>query len=301
FVWFTNKDVFVFQSRLKDMVLMPGGTFSMGSPATEPAREPNEGPRHEVTVSSFYMGKKEVTVGEFRQFVNDAQYTTTAQGNGGGRVVINDNWEEKADASWENPYFSQDDRHPAVLVSWYDAVEYCNWRSAQKGLSLAYSIDGSTVTCNWDAEGYRLPTEAEWEYACRADTDGPFSTGDNITTSLANYDGNSPYNNNAKGEYRQASTRTLSFAPNSWGLYDMHGNVYEWCWDVYGNYGAAAQTDPKGPAAGPNRVARGGSWYRSGKFARSASRAAQNPAYRDSALGFRLVLPNRERKTAENK
>jgi formylglycine-generating enzyme required for sulfatase activity len=168
-------------------------------------------------------------------------------------------------------------------------VEYCNWRSVQEGLTLAYSINGTTVTCNWSADGYRLPTEAEWEYACRAGTETPFSAGNNITTAQANYDGNSPYNGNAKGEYRQTTTTTGSFEPNPWGLYDMHGNVYEWCWDSYGDYSGGAQTNPVGPSAGSSCVVRGGSWYRSGRFLRSAGRFQYAASYRDNTLGFRLA------------
>jgi formylglycine-generating enzyme required for sulfatase activity len=212
------------------MVRINGGTFTMGSPASEPGRFDNEGPQHSVTVSSFYMGKYEVTQREWREVMGN------------------------------NPSNFKGDDLPVEQVSWYDVVEYCNKRSQREGLAAAYTINGTNVTWNKSANGYRLPTEAEWEYACRAGTTTPFSTGNNITTSQANYNGNYPYNGNAKGTYQLKTTPAGSFAPNAWGLYDMHGNVWEWCWDWYGDY-AQAQTDPMGAGSGSSRVNRGGSWY----------------------------------------
>ncbi|MDR2078809.1 MAG: SUMF1/EgtB/PvdO family nonheme iron enzyme [Treponema sp.] len=283
------------QSVPSGMVFIEGGTFTMGSPASEPGRDNNEGPQHQVRVAPFYMGKYEVTVGEFRRFVNAAGYKTTAETSGGGSIASGDSFTVKADASWNNSYLEQTDQDPVVLVSWYDAVEYCNWRSAQEGLSLAYSINGKDVTCDWSAQadpqsaGYRLPTEAEWEYACRAGTAAPFNTGDTITTNQANYDGNYPYNGSAKGEFRETTTAAGTFEPNPWGLYDMHGNVYEWCWDGYADYASAAETDPHGPASGSARIYRGGSWYNSGRYIRSARRISDVPATRKNDLGFRLA------------
>jgi formylglycine-generating enzyme required for sulfatase activity len=147
-----------------------------------------------------------------------------------------------------------------------------------EGLSPAYMVNGEDVTWNRNANGYRLPTEAEWEYACRAGTATPFSTGNNITTSQANYDGN-----------RQKTSNVGSFASNQWGLYDMHGNVREWCWDWYGGYSMAAQTDPSGASSGTNRVVRGGSWGNGAQDLRSAYRDSITPAARNIALGCRLV------------
>jgi formylglycine-generating enzyme required for sulfatase activity len=196
-----------------------------------------------------------------------------------------------------NPSNFKGDKLPVGMVSWFDAVEYCNKRSAKEGLTSAYTVRGSgdsrTVTWNRGASGYRLPTEAEWEYACRAGTSTPFSTGGNITTSQANYDGGYPYSNNAKGSYREKTTPVGSFSSNAWGLYDMHGNVWEWCWDWYGDYSSAAQTDPEGPASsGSSRVRRGGSWDNYGRGLRSAYRRHFTPSYRVNYLGFRLVRPS---------
>jgi formylglycine-generating enzyme required for sulfatase activity len=226
----------------------------MGSPANEPERSGSE-VQHQVTVSGFSMGNYEVTQKEWREVMGN------------------------------NPSYFQGDHLPVESVSWYEAVEYCNRRSQREGLTPAYTINGTNVSWNRNANGYRLPTEAEWEYACRAGTIGPFSTGNNISTGQANYDGNNPYNNNAKGSYRGKTVSVGSFAPNSWGLYDMHGNVWEWCWDRYGDYPGGAQTDP----AGAYRVRRGGSWSGSARYLRSASRYSYAPAVRSRYLGFRLV------------
>jgi formylglycine-generating enzyme required for sulfatase activity len=180
---------------------------------------------------------------------------------------------------------------PVEMVSWFDAIAYCNARSQREGLSLAYSIVGENVTWNQNSNSYRLPTEAEWEYACRAGTTGPFSTGNNITTSQANYDGNDPYTNNAKGIYREKTTDVGSFTPNPWGLYDMYGNVLEWCWDWYGDYMKRSQANPSGAASGFGRVLRGGSWSGYARFLRSAFRGYINPSRRDGDYGFRVVRP----------
>jgi formylglycine-generating enzyme required for sulfatase activity len=258
-----------------EFVFVEGGTFQMGSPASEADRKDNETP-HQVTVGSFYMGKYEVTQKEWREVMGN------------------------------NPSDFRGDSLPVESVSWYDAVEYCNRRSQKEGLSPAYTIvkdrsdpnnrntDDSVrwqVTWNRNADGYRLPTEAEWEYACRAGTTTPFNTGNNIGADIANYDGNHPYNNGSKGVYRQTTTAAGSFPPNPWGLYDMHGNVWEWCWDWYEAYASGAQTDPTGAGAGAYRVLRGGSWYSDAVELRSAVRGLATPSDRSRILGFRLVRP----------
>jgi formylglycine-generating enzyme required for sulfatase activity len=259
-----------------NMVRIQGGTFTMGSPANEPQRQDREGPQCQVTVSSFYMGKYPVTQKEYREVMGT------------------------------NPSKFKGDNLPVENVSWYDAIEYCNKRSQREGLTPLYMIDKSlsdrnngnekdtvrwVVIWNQNANGYRLPTEAEWEYACRAGTMTPFSTGNNITTSQANYDGNNPYNNNAKGTFRQRTTAVESYSPNPWGLYDMHGNVWEWCWDWYGTYTGGAQTDPVGASRGASRVNRGGSWNNSGQRIRSAHRGLSDPYLRGEIIGFRIVRP----------
>jgi formylglycine-generating enzyme required for sulfatase activity len=136
---------------------------------------------------------------------------------------------------------------------------------------------------------YRLPTEAEWEYACRAGTKTPFSTGENLTTAQANYNGNFPYAAFPRGVYRARTTPAETLAPNAWGLYDMEGNVWEWVSDWYGPYPDGAATDPHGPASGSKRVIRGGSWYFDANSARCALRYTHRPQDRGFSLGFRLA------------
>jgi formylglycine-generating enzyme required for sulfatase activity len=166
---------------------------------------------------------------------------------------------------------------PVETVSWYDAVEYCNARSRREGLAPAYTINGTAISWNRNANGYRLPTEAEWEYACRAGTATPYSSGNSIYNA-GWYDDNGGKTTHAVGT-KQA---------NPWGLCDMHGNVFEWCWDWYGVYGTAAQTDPAGPSSGTLRVRRGGSWNDSDRYIRSAFRIYNIPSNRSSYLGFRV-------------
>jgi formylglycine-generating enzyme required for sulfatase activity len=241
-----------------DFVQIPGGTFTMGSPDTERYREQDELP-HQVRVNSFYIGKYEVSQREYDAVM-------------GG-----------------NPSRFKGAQLPVEQVSWFDAVAYCNIRSQKEGLTPAYSVNGEKVTWNPLADGYRLPTEAEWEYAARAGTMTPFSTGNDIATSQANYNGNYPYNQNAPGIYREKTTPVGSFAPNPWGLYDMHGNVNEWCWDWYGPYHTEDHNNPLGPSTGSSRVNRGGSWSSYAKYLRSAIRNYNMPSYRYSNRGFRLV------------
>jgi formylglycine-generating enzyme required for sulfatase activity len=242
----------------EDFAQIEGGTFTMGSPNSEFNRE-NDEMLHQVTVGSFYMGKYEVT---------QREYDAVMGGN---------------PSRFKGAYL------PVEQVSWFDAVAYCNARSQKEGLTPAYTIHGEEVLWNPSADGYRLPTEAEWEYAARGGTRTPFSTGDNITTSQANYNGNYPYNEHTLGIYRRKTTPVGSFTPNPWGLYDMHGNVNEWCWDWYGPYGTENQDNPVGAAAGSFRVNRGGSWSSYAKYLRSAIRNYNMPSYRYGNRGFRLA------------
>jgi len=233
-----------------NFVRINGGTFTMGSPANEPGRDSDE-VRHQVTVSGFYLEKYEVTQKEWREVMGT------------------------------NPSNFKGDNLPVDSVSWYDAVEYCNKRSQKEGLTPAYTINGTNVTWNRNANGYRLPTEAEWEYACRAGATTAYNTGANIS------DNTGWYGTNSGG-----TTHPVGQKPaNAWGLYDMHGNVWEWCWDWYGDYSSGAQTDPVGAVSGADRVRRGGAWFSSASFMRSAFRGNIDPNSRDYRIGFRLVRP----------
>jgi len=248
-------------------VRIQGGTYTRGSPASETGRDADrETPQHQVTVSAFTMSQYLVTQREWFEVMG----TTVRQ--------------QRDRVSASSEMRGEGDEYPIYYVSWFEAVEYCNRRSTREGLTPAYTITGSgdnrTVAWNRNANGYRLPTEAEWEYACRAGTTTAYSTGSNITTSQANFN-NTLNRTSAVGSY----------APNAWGLYDMHGNVWEWCWDWYGGYPSRAQNDPDGASSGSDRVLRGGSWSHSAAGVRSAYRSSYTPAYRNSYGGFRVVRP----------
>ena len=284
---------------IEGFVWIKPGTFMMGSPSDEPERRLNEPYYQVILTKGFYMSKYELTVGEFRRFINDSGYVTDAEkgidGVFGGYAYIDHNYFPVSDANWDNPYFDQNENHPVSLVSWFDAIHYCNWLSEQEGLTPAYMINGNDVIWNRNANGYRLPTEAEWEYACRAGTTTPFNVGWNITSDQANYNAEHPYNGNPGGEYRAQAIEVGSFEPNAWGLYDMHGNVLEWCWNWDYNsdldYPSRTLTDPLGPSSGPHRVLRGGSWYWYGNSVRSARRGSAYGAPIATHIGFRLVRP----------
>jgi formylglycine-generating enzyme required for sulfatase activity len=263
------------QTPAGDFVFIKGGTFTMGSPTTESWRGKDE-IQHRVTVGDFYMGKYEVTQKEYREIVGT------------------------------NPSNFTGDTLPVEQVTWFEAIQYCNARSRKEGLTPAYTVSGENVTWNRAANGYRLPTEAEWEYACRAETITPFNTGNNITVQQADYYGTYPYNIEQNyfsqnkldvrpGEYRERTVSVGSFAANKWGLYNMHGNVWEWCWDWYGEYSntasvaSATATDPIGVSSGTFRVNRGGGWNDFAKNLRSAYRAATPPNNGSFNLGFRLA------------
>jgi formylglycine-generating enzyme required for sulfatase activity len=228
------------------MVLVPAGTFTMGSNGGESDETP-----HRVTISkAFYIGKYEVTQKEWR------------------------------DVMGSNPSYFKGDNLPVENVSWLDAVEYCNKRSVKEGLSPAYTISGSDVTWNRGANGYRLPTEAEWEYAAKGGGSDAYEyVGSNDAGNVAWYKDNSGWSTHPVG----------TKAANSLGIHDMSGNVDEWCWDRYSSYGSAAVTDPMGAASGSNRVRRGGSWFDDTRYVRSAYRDVDSPTSRSSDLGFRVA------------
>jgi len=237
-----------------EMMLIPGGTFQMGSPEQEEGREDREGPVHTVTVPEFCMGKYPITQAQWRYVAPLPQV------------------ERNLDA--DPSRFKGDDR-PVEKVSWYDAVEFCARLSRETGRS------------------YRLPTEAEWEYACRAGTTTPFHFGETITSDLANYDGSEIYADEPKGEYREETTAVDYFGiANAFGLCEMHGNVWEWCLDHYGSYndtptdGSAYVTENENAS----RILRGGSWYYNPRGCRSACRNYNYPSNRySSSYGFRVV------------
>ena len=242
------------------------GVFQMGSPDSERGRRSYEGPLHEVELSrGFWLGKYEVTVGQFRRFVDKTGY------DAGNRcwTYENGDWEGRSGRNWSYPGYSPSDDEPVVCVSWEDVQTYAGWLSSE------------TVAV------YRLPTEAEWEYACRAGTSTPWSFGDDESdlTDYAWYDANTKNT----GEVYPHAVGTKG--ANPWGLYDMHGNVYEWVQDRFSHdyYKSSPRVDPPGPTSGSDRVGRGGDISVHAHDVRSAHRGAGPPDIRSSGVGVRLV------------
>ena len=218
-----------------ELVLIPAGTFIMGSPEGEHLRAPYEGPQHQVTISkSFWMGATEVT---------QAQY----------QAVMG-----------VNPSKAQHPDKPVETVSWDDAVEFCRRLGEMTGHPVS------------------LPTEAQWEYACRAGTTTAFSFGDDREQL--------PLYGWTRQEQETGPTKVASLPPNAWGLHDMHGNVWEWCADWFGPYDAVHVVDPVGPAQGTGRVIRGGRWHGKAADSRSANRSWHASDYRRGIVGFRIVV-----------
>jgi formylglycine-generating enzyme required for sulfatase activity len=254
-----------------EIVVVPAGSFKMGSPGTEPRRFENESPRHKVTIARpFAVGRHAVTRGQFAAFVN-----ATGQKVEGAHVLTGREWKHDPKASWRDPGFAQDDSHPVVCVSWDDAKAYASWLAEVTG------------------RPYRLLTEAEWEYAARAGTKTPFWWGSSVTPAQANYDGNDVYaGGGSKGEYRKGTVPVGSFAANPWGLCNVHGNVWEWCEDHWHDNYNSAPADGSAWLQGGGysfRVVRGGSWYFYPRVLRSAQRTKFSSESRCDHLGFRLA------------
>lgn len=254
------------------MVLVKGGSFTMGSPNDEPWRSGDE-IAHSVELSDFYIAAREVTQAEWEAVMNG------------------------------NPSASKGPNLPVENVTWLDAVAFCNAKSMADGLAPAYEIASDAVTWNRASDGWRLPTEAEWEYACRAGSATPFSGKPSIGPDEANFYGHYPYNIEQNyftqekldvkpGQYRRRTTPVGSFAPNALGLYDVHGNVGEWCWDTYGDYGSGGTKDPAGPEESSSRIRkvnRGGGWNDFAKHLRCAYRASLPPGRSSASVGVRLA------------
>ncbi len=236
-----------------DMVYIPAGTFIMGAPATEKDSRDNERPQHRVTIKAFQMSKYPVTQAQWKAVANLGKVNRDLK---------------------PNPSKFKGANRPVECVSWYDTVEFCDRLSRSTGKT------------------YRLPSEAEWEYACRAGTTTPFYFGEKITPDLANYNGNYTYGSGAKGEYRQETTPVGSFPPNKFGLYDLHGNVYEWCADHWhDNYQGAPNDQTIWLSSNINfpRLLRGGSWYDDPDSCRSACRFYFVVGLSNGYYGFRVV------------
>ncbi len=246
-----NRPASVRNSLGMELVWIAPGSYERGSPATETGHRANE-TLHRVTLTrGFWLGATAVT---------QAQFETVMQ---------------------DNPTAFADPRRPADNVPWFDWVRFCNLLSEREGLQPAYRIDGVDVVWDRAADGYRLPTEAEWEYACRAGTTTRFWAGNRTSelVEVAWFRANSDWQTQPVG----------GKAPNPWGLYDMHGNVFEWCWDWYAPYTGDDLVDPLGAVASGRRVLRGGGWGSYSRGCRSAYRLASEPSARRAWYGARLA------------
>ena len=242
-----------------NLAFIQPGTLTMGSPTNEVDRSSIEGPQTAVTISrGFWMGKYEVTQGDYLAVMG----SNPSYFNG-----------DRSGSPWFDQDYGTDLARPVEQVSWIDATNYCAHLTTQA--RAAGRIPTNSV--------YRLPTEAEWEYACRAGTTTRFYYGDDPGyTNLADY----AWYGDAFGTTHPVG----QLLPNAWGLYDMAGNVWEWCRDWYANYPGGSLLDPPGPGTGTNRVWRGGGWFWVGKYERSARRSNNLPTYTYDGLGFRVVL-----------
>ena len=250
------------------LILLEGGTFTMGSPQDERQRGQGE-VSHEVAIGAFYVGPYEVRQSDYERIMG------------------------------ENPSHFKGGDLPVENVTWYEAVEYCNRLSESAGLMPVYTIEGDTVSWNRSADGYRLLTEAEWEYAARAGTTTIYNFGNQVHSDYANFEGSYPYlieenyvshrdPDVVTSRNRGETIEVDSLEPNAFGLYNTHGNVSEWCFDYYGEYDLENTDNPAGSANGSLRVNRGGSYNDFGKHLRSAYRSATNPVDADRNLGFRI-------------
>ena len=278
------------------MVLIPAGNFQMGDASVPFDGSTDERPPHTVFVSAFYMDRFEVT----KALWDEVRAWGSSNGRGYDDLPVGGG---KASA------------HPVQTISWYAMVKWCNARSQKEGLTPCYytndaqtpatiykmgSVNVTNAQVKWSANGYRLPTEAEWEKAARGGLSGKrFPWGDTITHSQANYYSLSSYSYDVSPTRNYHPTYAVngtpytspvgSFAPNGYGLYDMAGNVSEWCWDWYGSsyYSTSPGTDPQGPPPGSYRVFRGGSWRHNAIYCRSANRSYNSPGNSYDSIGFR--------------
>ncbi len=319
------------------MIRIEGGTFTMGDVFGE--GNDDELPLHDVTLDGFNLGRTEVTVGEFREFVEDTGYLTSAEqiedyegmvaaldrigelrqeenpdmeefrrlagmliSGGGCSVWIphKGGWDYSMDCNWRTPLFDQTENDPVVCMSWNDAASYCNWLSENSGLPKAYDIDtgelldsdGLPTNDIQQVVGYRLPTEAEWEYAAREmGREVRFANGqNNANADQINFNATGEdYSYTVDGDYRMKTSEVGTLAPNGLGLHEMSGNAWEWCSDFYIEYTNEAQVNPHG-SSGTGRVIRGGRWGGDANEARVSARTSYRSADRCNNAGFRIAI-----------
>jgi formylglycine-generating enzyme required for sulfatase activity len=248
------------------LVLIPKGAFTMGAPDGEgsPRLSPaiSEQPQHKVEITRpFYMGVYEVTQQEYQKVTG-----------------TNPSWHRAGGSNAASVSGLDTQRFPVENVNWFDAVNFCKKLSALPREKGARRV-------------YRLPSEAEWEYACRAGTKTPFAFGKSLSSRQANFDGKHPYGGAPPGKWLGRTAKVGSYKPNAWGLYDMHGNVWEWTADWSGRYSAdeGVVRDPEGPIKGPSKIFRGGSWCNPASYCRSALRYPAGLSAKNDLIGFRVA------------
>ena len=281
---FTMLNATNYNAPSSDFVLIKGGSFTMGSPESEDWRS-NDETQHRVTLASFYMAKFEVTQKQWLEITG------------------------------KNPSNFSGYKLPVESITWLEAIEFCNALSKRDGRTPVYTIrdSGDTIIWNRSANGYRLPTEAEWEYAVRAGSTTPFYSRKVPGADDVNFYGHYPYQieqnyfndevlETRTGIYRGKTLDVGSFKPNPNGLYDIYGNVGEWCFDYYGNYGKDVQTNPAGATEGTRHIYRGGGWNDFGKNLRSAYRAATpTTAYKEASQPAKRQMQAQTKQPAKAK
>lgn len=255
-----------------EMVVVPAGQFTMGSPESEAKRAEDEVPQHLVAFDQpLAVGVYEVTREEYGQFASETERPT----GGSCWKRAGEKWKQRSNRHWKNPGFDQTDRHPVACVSWEDAQAYVRWLGQETG------------------KAYRLLSEAEWEYAARAGTAGPFHTGETLSAEQANYNGTLVYGGGSKEPYRKGTTPVGTFPANGLGLHDMHGNVAEWVEDCWNRSYDGAPVDGSAWESGEcgKRMARGGAWFGDPQHARSANRIRFDRNERYDISGIRVARP----------
>ena len=266
----SNNGMFKDCADCPQLIVVPAGSFTMGSPEGEPKRVDEHENRVRVSIAkSFAVGVFPVTRGEFSAFAS----ATNHEPDGGCYVRSGNAWKEQPGRSWRSPGFAQDDRHPVTCVNWNDAKAYVSWLSSKTG------------------KPYRLLSEAEREYVTRAGTTTPFWWGSSVSADRANYNGNHTYAQGTKGKWRQKTVRVDSFRANPWGLYNVHGNVWDWTEDCWNDKNSRNPRDGSARTTGDcgNRIVRGGSWAYSPDHLRAAFRYWNQPHNRNSGQGFRVA------------